>query len=40
MLQRWGCCVGCAHTRRDKIKNECIREKVGVAPILEKIRRW
>ena len=32
------------HTRRDKIRNECIRKKVGVAPIDEKITesrlRW
>ena len=27
----------CGHTRRDMIRNECIREKVGVAPIVEKM---
>jgi Reverse transcriptase (RNA-dependent DNA polymerase) len=34
----------CGHTRLDKIRNECIRNKVGVAPIDEKMRetrlRW
>ena len=25
------------HTRQDKIRNECIREKVRVTPILEKM---
>ena len=32
------------HTRKDKIRNDCIREKVGVAPIEEKMTetrlRW
>jgi len=28
----------CGHTRMDKIKNEVIREKVGVAPIEHKMR--
>ena len=27
----------CGHTRRDMIKNKCIKEKVGVAPIVEKM---
>ncbi|KAK8936323.1 hypothetical protein KSP39_PZI013809 [Platanthera zijinensis] len=34
----------CGHTRLDKIRNECIRDKIGVAPIEEKMRearlRW
>ena len=34
----------CGHTRVDRISNECIRKKIGVAPIEEKIRearlRW
>ena len=34
----------CGHTRLDKIRNECIRQKVHVAPIGDKIRegrlRW
>ena len=25
------------HTRKDRIRNDCIREKVGVAPIVEKL---
>ena len=25
------------HTKTDKIRNECIREKVGLAPIIEKL---
>ena len=25
------------HTREDRIRNKCIREKVGVVPIVEKI---
>ena len=25
------------HIRQDKIRNECIREKVGVTPIIEKM---
>ncbi|KAK8936498.1 hypothetical protein KSP39_PZI012461 [Platanthera zijinensis] len=28
----------CGHTRLDKIRNECIRDKTGVAPIAEKMR--
>ena len=27
----------CGHTRRYRIRNECIREKVGVASIIEKM---
>ncbi|XP_075087676.1 uncharacterized protein LOC142169677 [Nicotiana tabacum] len=34
----------CGHTRRDKIRNEYIRDMVGVAPIEDKLResklRW
>ena len=34
----------CGHTRKDKIRNEIIRNKVGVVPIEEKMRetrlRW
>ena len=34
----------CGHTKKDKIKNEIIRNKVGVVPIEEKMRetrlRW
>lgn len=34
----------CGHTRLDKIRNEVIREKVGVAPVEDKMReamlRW
>ncbi|KAG5595319.1 hypothetical protein H5410_036551 [Solanum commersonii] len=34
----------CGHTRSDKIRNEVIREKVGVAPVVDKLRearlRW
>ncbi|KAG5597751.1 hypothetical protein H5410_038983 [Solanum commersonii] len=34
----------CGHTRRDKIRNEVIREKVGVASVVDKLRearlRW
>ncbi|KAK8921920.1 hypothetical protein KSP39_PZI019954 [Platanthera zijinensis] len=34
----------CGHTRLDKIRNEYIRDKTGVAPIAEKMRearlRW
>ncbi|KAK8956529.1 hypothetical protein KSP39_PZI001303 [Platanthera zijinensis] len=34
----------CGHTRLDKIRNEYIRDKIGVAPIAEKMRearlRW
>ncbi|XP_070051793.1 uncharacterized protein [Nicotiana tomentosiformis] len=34
----------CGHTRKDKIRNEYIRDKVGVAPVEEKLResrlRW
>ena len=29
----------CGHTRLDKIRNEYIRQKVGVAPIDEKMRK-
>lgn len=25
------------HIRKDKIRNECIREKLGLAPVAEKI---
>ncbi|KAK8923655.1 hypothetical protein KSP39_PZI019072 [Platanthera zijinensis] len=28
----------CGHTRPDKIRNECIRDKTGVTPIAEKMR--
>ena len=28
------------HTKQDRIRNECIREKVGVAPIVEKIVKF
>ncbi|KAG2564273.1 hypothetical protein PVAP13_8KG245076 [Panicum virgatum] len=27
----------CGHTRRDRVRNEAIRERVGVAPIEEKL---
>ncbi|KAK8913657.1 hypothetical protein KSP39_PZI024006 [Platanthera zijinensis] len=34
----------CGHTRLDKIRNECIRDKTGITPIAEKMRearlRW
>ncbi|KAG5630824.1 hypothetical protein H5410_002541 [Solanum commersonii] len=34
----------CGHTRSDKIRNEVIREKVGVASVVDKLRearlRW
>ena len=34
----------CGHTRRDRIRNEVIRNKVGVAPVVDKMRegrlRW
>ena len=34
----------CGHTRRDRVRNEVIRERVGVAPIEEKLTqhrlRW
>ncbi|KAG2639998.1 hypothetical protein PVAP13_2KG054600 [Panicum virgatum] len=34
----------CGHTRRDRVRNEAIRERVGVAPIEEKLTqhrlRW
>lgn len=29
----------CAHTRKDKIRNEVIRDKVGVAPLEDKMRK-
>ena len=32
-MSRWMC----GKTRQDKIRNEAIRERVGVAPIVEKI---
>ena len=36
--------VVCGHTRRDRVRNETIRERVGVAPIEEKLTqhrlRW
>lgn len=28
------------HTRQDRIRNECIREKVGLTLIIEKIMVW
>jgi len=28
------------HTRLDKIRNESIKEKVGVVPIEDKLREW
>lgn len=30
----------CGHTRLDKIRNECIRNKVGVVTIEDKLREW
>ena len=34
----------CGHTRRDRVRNEAIRERIGVAPIEEKLTqhrlRW
>ena len=30
-------CWFCGHTRRDRVRNEDIRDKVGVAPIEEKL---
>ncbi|KAG2555755.1 hypothetical protein PVAP13_8NG030600 [Panicum virgatum] len=42
---RCGCCGGFAeHTRRDRVRNEVIRDRIGVAPIEEKLTqhrlRW
>ncbi len=28
------------HTRLDKVRNESIREKIGVVPIEDKLRKW
>ena len=37
-------CLHCGHTRRDRVRNEVIRDRVGVAPIEEKLTqhrlRW
>ena len=30
----------CGHTRRDRVRNEVIRNRVGVAPIEEKLTHW
>ena len=30
----------CGHTRRDRVQNEVIRERVGVAPIEEKLTQY
>ena len=35
-MLRWSC----GHTRRDRIRNEDIREKLGVAPIEEKLVQY
>jgi len=31
----WECCVGRGHTRQDRIRNECIGEKVGLVHVVE-----